>query len=102
MRQEQHYIGRNGRLITRLTIQQLMLVALLLHLFIADSNIWLDCWSSIIFIRITGEVNGTLEALIKAKGSSKGEDNPETGRLYSFAEGNTYTKFCKCACWCPN
>ena len=44
----------------------------------------------------------SLETLIKAKVPSKGEDNPETGRVYSFAEGNTYTKFCKCICWCPN
>ena len=43
----------------------------------------------------------SLEALIKAKLPQASEDNLETGRLYSFAEGNTYSKFCKCACWCP-
>ena len=44
----------------------------------------------------------SLEALIKAKSPPSAEDNLETGRLYSFSEGNTYSKFCKCTCWCPN
>jgi hypothetical protein len=43
----------------------------------------------------------SLEALIKAKQPQSEEENLESGRLYSFSEGNTYTKFCKCSCWCP-
>ena len=43
----------------------------------------------------------SLETLLKAKLPSSGEDNLESGRIYSFAEGNTYTKACKCWCWCP-
>ena len=38
----------------------------------------------------------SLEALIKAKSPAASEDNLESGRLYSFSEGNTYSKFCKC------
>jgi len=44
----------------------------------------------------------SLEALLKAKIPAGTEDNLETGRIYSFTEGNTYTKFCKQICWCPN
>ena len=44
----------------------------------------------------------SLETLLKAKLPSSGEDNLETGKIYSFAEGNTYTKACRCWCWCPN
>ena len=43
----------------------------------------------------------SLETLLKAKVPGGSEQNLETGRLYSFAEGNTYTKACKCWCWCP-
>ena len=43
----------------------------------------------------------SLETLLKAKVPAGSEQNLETGRIYSFAEGNTYTKACKCWCWCP-
>ena len=43
----------------------------------------------------------SLEALIKAKLPASAEENLESGRIYSFTEGNTYTKACKCWCWCP-
>jgi hypothetical protein len=43
----------------------------------------------------------SLETLLKAKVPGGSEQNLETGRIYSFAEGNTYTKACKCWCWCP-
>ena len=44
----------------------------------------------------------SLETLLKAKLPSSGEDNLESGKIYSFAEGNTYTKACRCWCWCPD
>lgn len=43
----------------------------------------------------------SLETLLRAKNPEAGENNLESGRIYSFAEGNTYSKFCKCICWCP-
>ena len=43
----------------------------------------------------------SLEALIKAKLPASSEENLESGRIYSFSEGNTYTKACNCWCWCP-
>ena len=43
----------------------------------------------------------SLETLIKAKIPAGSEQNIEEGRIYSFTEGNTYTKACKCWCWCP-
>lgn len=41
----------------------------------------------------------SLEDLIKAKSPTAAEQNLESGSVYSFAEGGSYMKFCKCWCW---
>jgi len=41
----------------------------------------------------------SLETLLKARQPSSGEENIEKGKLYSFSEGNMYTKFCNYWCW---
>ena len=41
----------------------------------------------------------SLEALLRAKQPTSGEENLEQGRVYSFAEGTMYTKFCNNWCW---
>lgn len=43
----------------------------------------------------------SLETLLLARNPIGAEENLESGRIFSFTEGNTYTKACKCWCWCP-